>query len=66
MVKFITTQQGDELRKLYAEQAALQPLIADALRTNGKPLEGELLAKLMAIHDKESEIMRKIKEILGA
>jgi len=64
-IKVVTFEQADVLRKLYAQIDAIRPKIEEALRTNGKPLEGKLLAKLRAAHDEESEIIRKIKAILG-
>jgi hypothetical protein len=62
----LSPNEAVELEKLYAELHIAQQRVNAALRTWGRPLEGELLEKLVAAERKESSIRKRIKEILGA
>ena len=63
--KVISPEEGEELRKLFKNLPKAHARASAALRTNGKPLEGELLRKFMEEDAKASDIVRRIKEIQG-
>ena len=65
MPKVITPEEGAELRQLYADLPEANKRVAEALRTNGQPLEGEALRRLMVEDEKASAIVRRIKELQG-
>jgi hypothetical protein len=65
MVKIISPELGAELRRLYAELLLANERAAEALRTNGEPLEGEAYKRFMDEEDKVTAIVRRIKEIQG-
>lgn len=65
MKSYISLEEGEELQKLYAQfNAATLEAIA-ALKTGGRPLEGELLQRFVDADSKATGIMRQIKKILG-
>lgn len=63
----ITPEEGAELERLYKELPAAQADVLAAIRT--KPpsyqYDDEGQRKLMAAQERESAIIRRIKEILG-
>ena len=61
--KTITAEQGAELKKLYVDLAVAYRRAADALRTDGRPLEGAALERLIEKDGKAGAIVRRIKEI---
>ena len=65
MVKSITPEKGAELKRLYVDLAVAYACAAEALRLNGRPLEGAALAWLMEEDGKAAAIVRRIKEIQG-
>jgi hypothetical protein len=65
MAKLISLEEGEELRRLYAELPEAQRRVASALRAGGFPLVGAAIARLMEEHEKEAAIVRRIKEICG-
>jgi hypothetical protein len=66
MVKsFISVEEGEELKRLYAEYPIASQRAAAALRTSGKPLEDAALQRFLEEDAKVATIVRRIKEILG-
>jgi hypothetical protein len=63
----ISHEEGEELKRLFAELPEAHKRAAAALRTDppGHVLEGEALKRLMAEEAKVSAIVARIKEILG-
>lgn len=64
-MKIISPELGEELKRLYADLPLAYQRAANALRTNGLPLEGELLRLFLEEDAKAAEIVRRIKEIKG-
>ena len=65
MVKLISPELGEELKRLYAELPDAYKRAAGALRTNGQPLEGAALQRFLEEDAKAGKIVRRIKEIQG-
>lgn len=65
MVKVVTPEEGEELKRLYGELPEAYQRAADALVTHGKPLEGELLERFLAADAAVSKIVLRIREIQG-
>ena len=65
MVKIISPELGIELKRLYADLPAAYKRAAEALRTHGEPLEGELLRRFLEEDAKVAAIVKRIKEIQG-
>ncbi len=61
----ISPEDAEELRHLNDELLSAHQRVAGALRTNGEPLEGAALQKLIEEEAKVVVIVRRIKEILG-
>ncbi|MCG5233941.1 hypothetical protein [Xanthobacter oligotrophicus] len=65
MVKIVSPELGGELRRLYSELPAAYKRAAEALRTNGEPLEGDKLQRFLEEDAKAAKIVARIKEIQG-
>jgi len=63
--QFITPEEGEELARLYAELPEAYSRAAAALSTNGRPLEGDLLARFLEEDGKARAIVLRIREIQG-
>jgi hypothetical protein len=61
----ISPAEGAELRRLYAEYPVASKRAAEALQTNGKPLGGAALERLLQEEAKVAAIAKRIREILG-
>lgn len=61
----ITPEEGAELQRLYAEYPIASKRAAEALRTDGLPLEGAALKRFLDEEAKVAAIVRRIKEIQG-
>lgn len=66
-MKIISPEQGEELKKLYAELPEAYKRAAAALRTDppGHRLEGDALKRFLELDAKAGAIVRRIKEIQG-
>lgn len=65
MNKFISPEAGAKLQELYKEYQDATARAAEALRTNGAPLEGQVLQRFLEEDEKVNAIARRIKEIVG-
>lgn len=65
MTKTIGPELGAELQRLYSELLPAYRRAAEALRTDGKPLEGEELRRFLDEDAKAAKILARIKEIQG-
>jgi hypothetical protein len=63
MVKIISAEDGAELQRLFKEYPIAAARAAEALRSNGLPLEGAALQRFLEEDAKVTAIVRRIKEI---
>ena len=62
---FISSEEAAELRRLYTELPVASQRAAATLRTEGQPLEGDALKRLLAEEARVRDIVRRIRQILG-
>jgi hypothetical protein len=62
---FISLEEAEELQRLYAEMRTASKRAADALQTQGAPLEGMPLQRYRDEEAKVAAIWRRIREIYG-
>jgi hypothetical protein len=65
MAKPITAAEATELKQLWAELPKAYQRAAEALRTDGKPLEGAALARFMILDAKAGDMVRRISQLQG-